>query len=291
MGSKIAMFKWLKQITPSQVVQLIKAEKDIEKAHRIFDSATAEYVNGFRHDHTSFAYMISRLLSANQFRVAEDLLNRMKEEKCKITEEIFLSICRGYGRVHRPLDAVRVFHKMIDSGLDPTQKSYITVFSILVEENQLKLALRFYKYMRQMGIPPSVVSLNVLIKALCKKSGMMDAALRIFHEMPSRGCPPDSFTYGTLINGLCRLGKITEAKELLKEMERKDCSPSVITYTSLIHVLCHSKNVGEAMGLFEEMKRKGVEPNVFTYSTLMDGLFKSGHSSKAVELFEVMISR
>ncbi|KAL6201405.1 hypothetical protein ACLB2K_025119 [Fragaria x ananassa] len=98
---------------------------------------------------------------------------------------------RGYARVHRPLDSVRVFDKMEDFQCKPTEKSYITIFGILVEENQLK------------------------------NSSSMDAALRIFREMPDHGCTPDSYTYGTLINGLYKLGKIGEAKELFHEMGTK----------------------------------------------------------------------
>ena len=290
MGVK-TMFKWSTKITSAQVLQLIRAEKDVNKALVIFDSATAEYANGFRHDNSTFSLMISKLVSANQFRPAEDLLDRVNKEKCDITEDIFLSICRGYGRVHRPLDAMRVFDKMKEFGCEPTPKSYITVLAILVEENQLKLAFRFYRHMREIGIQPCVASLNVLIKALCKNSGTMDAAFKIFREMPNRGCTPDSYTYGTLINGLCRLGKIYEAKELFKEMETKACSPTVVTYTSLINGLCQSKSVEEAMRLFEEMRSKGVEPNVFTYSSLMDGLCKGGCSSQAMELLQMMISK
>ncbi|PON67224.1 Tetratricopeptide-like helical domain containing protein [Parasponia andersonii] len=290
MGSR-TLFKWSKNITPSQVEQLIRAEKDVQKAILIFDSATAEYTNGFRHDHNTFGLMISRLVSANQFRSAEALLGRMKEEKCDVKEDIFLSICRAYGRVHRPLDAIRVFHKMEDFQCKPTSKSYITILSVLVEENQLKVAYRFYRYMREMGIPPVLASLNILLKALCKSSETMDAALRMFLEMPSRGFTPDSYTYGTLINGLCRLGKVDDAKELFKEMETKGCLPTVVTYTNLINGLCRANNLDEAMGLFEEMTSKGIRPNVFTYSCLMDGFCKGGQSSCAMELLHRMISK
>ncbi|XP_022139830.1 pentatricopeptide repeat-containing protein At5g46100 isoform X1 [Momordica charantia] len=290
MGSK-AMFKWAKTVTPSHVEQLIQAERDINKALLIFDSATSEYANGFKHDLNTFRLMISKLVSANQFRSAETLLDRMNEEKFDVTEDIFLTICRAYGRVHKPLDSIRIFHKMEDFQCKPTEKSYITVFAILVEENQLKLALRFYRYMRKMGFPPTVASLNVLIKAFCKNSGTMDKAMHILREMSNHGCEPDSYTYGTLINGLCKLGKIVEAKELLQEMETKGCSPSVVTYTSLIHGLCQLNNVDEAVGLLEDMMGKGIEPNVFTYSSLMDGFCKAGHSSRARDLLELMVQK
>ncbi|KAK8678208.1 hypothetical protein V6N13_143716 [Hibiscus sabdariffa] len=65
MSTKVA-FKWSKKITPSQVVHLIKAERNVDKALTIFDSATAE------------------LVSANKFGPAEDLLDRMKVEKCDV---------------------------------------------------------------------------------------------------------------------------------------------------------------------------------------------------------------
>ncbi|KAL8113054.1 hypothetical protein AgCh_020399 [Apium graveolens] len=282
------MIKWPKKISRSLVEQLIRAEKDPQKALVIFDAAAAEYANGYKHDHNTFGLMISRLLSANQFRPAEDLLNRMKDEKCQFTEDTFLSICRAYGRVHKPGEVIRIFQKMKEYDCEVTPKSYVTVFSILVDENQLKVAIKFYRYMRQMGIPPSVVSLNVLIKALCKNGGTINAALQIFHEMPSHGCSPDSYTYGTLINGLCRLKRVSEAKELFAEMGTKGCLPSVVTYTSLIHGLCLSNDLDEAVGLFKEMKEKRIVANLYTYSSLMDGLCKGGRCSQAMELLEIM---
>lgn len=288
MGGKSTM-KWPKQITTSLVEQLIRSEKDVKKAIVVFDVATAEYSSGFRHDHTTFGLMISRLLSANQFRSAEDMLDRMKNENCEIPEDIFLSIYRAYGRVHKPIEVMRVFQIMNKYNCQPTEKSYITVFSILVDENQISAALKFYRDMRKMGIPPSLPSLNILIKALCKNSSTINSALEIFSLMPKRGYIPDAYTYGTLINGFSRLGKITEAKELFSQMETNDCSPSVVTYTSLIRGLCQCNSLDESISLLENMKRKRIQPNVFTYSSIMDGLCKSGQSSRAMEFLEVMI--
>ncbi|KNA15624.1 hypothetical protein SOVF_096560 [Spinacia oleracea] len=288
MGTRAAL-KWSKKITTSQVEQLIRAEKDLAKAIVIFDSATAEYKNGYKHDHTTFGRMISRLVSANQFRPAEELLGKMKEEKCEINEDIFLSILRGYGRVHKPLEAIRIFESAKGYECKLTEKSYITLFSLLVDENELKMAMRFYRYMKELGIPPTVVSLNILIKALCKSSGTIDAASNIFREMPLRGCPPDSYTYGTLISGLCKWGRIDEANELFREMEAKGCLPTVVTYTTLIHGLCKSEKLGDALTLFEEMRSKNIKPNVFTYSALMDGLCKHDRSLHALGLLDVMV--
>ncbi|KAM1108268.1 hypothetical protein ACFX2I_004953 [Malus domestica] len=288
MGSK-TLFKWSKQITTSQVGQLIKAEKDLQKAVLVFDSATAEYTNGFRHDHTTFGLMVSRLVSANQFRSAEALLDRMKEEKCSVTEDIFLSVCRGYGRVHRPLDAVRVFHKMEDFQCKPTQKSYITILGILVEENQLKIAFKFYKYMRETGIPATVISLNILIKALCKNSNSMDSALRIFREMPNKGCTPDSYTYE---------GKLQEATEILDRMKLQGLKPDAGLYGKVISGFCNVFKFKEAANFLDEMVLGGVTPNRLTWGLLVrihnavvQGLCSSGDQNRAFQLYLCMRTR
>ncbi|KAJ6377223.1 hypothetical protein OIU76_026233 [Salix suchowensis] len=229
MGVK-TLLKWSKQITPSKVEQLLRAERDLRKVKIIFDSASAEYSNGFRHDHTTFGVMISKLVSANEFRPAEEMLNRMKEEKCRVTEEIFLSICRGYGRVHLPLDAIRVFHKMNDFGCKPTDKSYISVFAILVEENQLKLnntvvqglctngnlnrAFQLYLGMRTRGISIDAGTFDSLVKCFCKK-GDLHKSVRIFDEMVLDGCVPDHGIWSAVVGGFWDRRKVREAFELI----------------------------------------------------------------------------
>ncbi|EPS71186.1 hypothetical protein M569_03572, partial [Genlisea aurea] len=281
--------KWPEKITPPLVQQLIRSEKNLEKAVSIFDSATAEYSNGYRHDQSTFTLIIKRLLSANKFIDSEHILARMKQEDCEINEDVFISIYKAYARVHKPLEVVRSFEKMKEYGCEPSIKSYVTVFSVLVDEGHLKMAFRFYRDIKARGIPTDVPMLNVLIKALCKSDETLDSACEIFREMPKRGHAPDSYTYSTLISGLCRGGRTLEAKELLIEMEANGCSPSVITYTCLIHGFCRLNKLEDAMELFKEMKIKGVSPNVYTYSSVIDGLCKNGLSSQAKLMLEKMI--
>ncbi|CAD5334096.1 unnamed protein product [Arabidopsis thaliana] len=255
MGSKVMMFKWSKNITPSQVIKLMRAEKDVEKSMAVFDSATAEYANGYVHDQSSFGYMVLRLVSANKFKAAEDLIVRMKIENCVVSEDILLSICRGYGRVHRPFDSLRVFHKMKDFDCDPSQKAYVTVLAILVEENQLNLAFKFYKNMREIGLPPTVASLNVLIKALCRNDGTVDA-----------GCRPNMVTYTTLITGLCKEQKIQEAVELLDRMNLQGLKPDAGLYGKVISGFCAISKFREAANFLDEMILGGITPNRLTWN-------------------------
>ncbi|OMO65180.1 hypothetical protein COLO4_31418 [Corchorus olitorius] len=267
MGTKVA-FKWSRNITPSQVVHLIKKERNIDKALAIFDSATAEYANGFRHDQNTFGFMISRLVSANKFGPAEDLLDRMRVEKCDIKEDVFLSICRGYGRVHRPLDAIKVFDKMKEFQCEPSQKSYITVFDILVEENQLKVAFRFYRHMRD-----------------------------ILDRMKLQGLQPDAGLYGKIISGFCDIDKFREAANFLDEMVLGRTLPNRLTWSIHVRIhnmvvqgLCTKSDLSQAFQLYLSMRTRGISVEVETFHTLMKSFCKKGDLQKAARIVDEMVA-
>ncbi|CAD5166875.1 unnamed protein product [Musa acuminata subsp. malaccensis] len=287
--------RWTKEITNAQVLRLIRAESDVRKALLVFDSATAEYPSGFRHDAATFAHMSARLAAAGLLPTAFSVLARVPAELGHPPPEpVFAALIRAHGRARRPLDALRLFH---DAPrlllLRPSNRSYTALLAVLVAHNRLDLASRLFAGMRAAGVPPSVASYNVLLKAHCTDAGSgadVDAALRVFRRLPDRGCPPDSCSYNTVIDGLCKHGRIGEAKQLLEEMSDKDCSPTVVTYTTLIHGMCRSGSLDEAIEMFDEMTKRGIKPNVFTYSSLVDGLCKGGRSLKAVTLLDRMVS-
>ncbi|KAM1245428.1 hypothetical protein ACFX13_037487 [Malus domestica] len=84
---------------------------------------------------TTFGLMISQLVSANRIRSAEALLDRMKEEKCSVTEDIPPCLQRLWLRSQATGPGwCKGVHKMDDFQCKPTQKSYITIRGILVEE-------------------------------------------------------------------------------------------------------------------------------------------------------------
>ncbi|XP_078438610.1 uncharacterized protein LOC144709081 [Wolffia australiana] len=282
--------RWGKSISPSQVVEMIRAEKNTAKALLIFDSATAEYPSGFRHDHHTFSLIIARLAAANQTHLAETLLSRMADELPSPSEAPFLSLISAYAKSHRPLQSLRLFRQMESSlPLPPSPHAQITLFSILVRSNQLKLAHQFYRRMRQDGTHNSTPAYNVLLSAFCKSPATIATALKVFDEMPSRGCPPDAYTYTTLISGLAKLGRTDQAMALFREMKNEKLPPNVVTFSGLIHGLCLNGKLDEALEVFSSMGSSGVAPNGVTYGCLMAGLCKGGRAGEGVRLLERMV--
>ncbi|KAH0464428.1 hypothetical protein IEQ34_007214 [Dendrobium chrysotoxum] len=288
-SSKTPAIKWTAPPAPSHVLQLIRSERDIQKALLIFESASNEYSSGYRHDHSTFALMATRLAASGLHRPAESLLSRaFSELGDPPAEPSFLPLIRAYSRAHLPLDALRLFRRMTsDFLLRPSHRSYNAVLAALVANNHLSLAKTLFNEMKVSGVPFTVSSFNILIKALCS-SGVIEAAFRIFHRMADRGCPPDACTYSTLIDGLCQHGRLDDACKLFDEMPQQGLSPTVVTFTSLMHGLCRSGQFEHALKVFDEMSKKGIKPNVVTYSSLIDGLCKGGRAMEAMELLEQM---
>ncbi|KAG5395190.1 hypothetical protein IGI04_025153 [Brassica rapa subsp. trilocularis] len=223
----------------------------------------------------------------------------MKVENCVVSEDTLLSICRGYGRVHRPFDSLRVFHKMKDFDCDPSHKGYVTLLAILVEENQLKLAFKFYKNMREIGLPPTVASLNVLIKALCrneKTEQKIQEAVELLDRMNLQGLKPDAGLYGKVISGFCNVSKFREAANFLDEMILGGITPNRLTWN--IHVktsnyvvrgLCASYPT-RAFTLYLSMRSRGISVEVETLDSLVKCLCKKGEFQKAVQLVNEIVA-
>ncbi|KAH9314695.1 hypothetical protein KI387_023322, partial [Taxus chinensis] len=287
----LVAMKWPKQITPDYVAQMIRAEKNVGRALEIFNSATGEYPNGFKHNENTFGLMIGRLAAAGQFFAAESLLYKMTHDNIRCPEDIFVTMCKAYGKAHKTFEALRTFRRMEEFNCKPTEKSYIAIFGVLVKENHLKLAFEFHTHMKKLGIGPNLATCNILLKALCKNPKNLDRAIRVFREMPSKGIDPDSYSYNTLIDGLCKNEKVAQAVKLLKEMESCGCAPDVVTYSTLIHGLSISGNVDGALKLLQHMSANDVPPNVVTYTTVMTALCNAGRSLEALRFLEKMASK
>ncbi|KMZ71303.1 Pentatricopeptide repeat [Zostera marina] len=285
-GGATKAIRWTNQITPAQVLHLIRTEPDTRKALLIFNSATDEYSNGYCHDHQTFSCIISRLASSNLFSDALHLLTSPLKLPLPFPEPAFLSLLHAYSRAHRPHQTLLLFRRMISEfQCRPTIKSYVTVLTALVDGDQMKLAHEFYKEMRDLRLDECLPVYNVMVKAFSKNQKTIDYAIKVFDAMPEKGVAPDCYTYGSLITGLCRAGRVEKALGLFNDMK---IPASVFTYSTLIHGLCVSEKVDDAVKLFEEMPEKGVKPNVVTFSTVIDGLCKASRSDEAMKILEKM---
>jgi pentatricopeptide repeat protein len=271
--------KWSTPLAPSQIVRLIRSERDSLSALRLFDAATA---SGSRPDPATVSLLCCRLAASGHFNLSFSVLS---QSLSPAPEPAFLHLLRSLGRSRRPLAALRLFRlapKIL--GIPHSAKSYNAVLSSLVSNNEVPLALSLSDEMRKENISPNLGTHNVMLKALCVL-GSVEKAVSLFQGMDV----VDVCSYNTVIDGLCKIGKLQDAKELFEEMPKKGIEATVVSFTTLIHWLLKSGKVDFAMEVFGEMCKRKILPNVVTYSSLIDGLCKEGQSVMAVQLFNRMV--
>ncbi|KAK1325418.1 Pentatricopeptide repeat-containing protein [Acorus calamus] len=286
--------KWTNEITPAQVYALIRSERDIHKALLIFDSASA--TPSFTHDTSTFSLMLSRLASSHQFRPTERLLRLMSPPPSASTLHPLLL---AYGRAHRPLDALRLFRSMRDSfRCEPSERSYVTVLSVLVDGNLLKLAHSFYREMKDANFGQSVAALNVLVKAFCRGERTLEyaEAFEILDRMRLQGFKPDAGMYGKLVGCLCGSRRFREAANYLDEMVLSGVSPNKVTrpvhvrmHNGVVRGLCEENDLNRAYSQYLCMQTRGVAVDAETFSCLVGCLSKAGDLNRAARVVEDMV--
>ncbi|EEH06717.1 pentatricopeptide repeat protein [Histoplasma capsulatum G186AR] len=133
-------------------------------------------------------------------------------------------------------EAVKIFHRAISEGVDPTSFLY-----------------------------------NALIGKL-GKARRIDDCLLYFAEMRANGIRPTSVTYGTIVNALCRVSDERFAEEMFDEMESMpNYKPRPAPYNSIIQYFLNTKrDRSKVLAYYERMKTKHIQPTMHTYKLLID---------------------
>ncbi|PGH28714.1 hypothetical protein GX50_08547 [[Emmonsia] crescens] len=133
-------------------------------------------------------------------------------------------------------EAVKIFHRAISEGVDPTSFLY-----------------------------------NALIGKL-GKARRIDDCLLYFAEMRANGIRPTSVTYGTIVNALCRVSDERFAEEMFDEMESMpNYKPRPAPYNSIIQYFLNTKrDRAKVLAYYERMKSKNIQPTMHTYKLLID---------------------
>ncbi|EOY19773.1 Uncharacterized protein TCM_045113 [Theobroma cacao] len=107
---------------------------------------------------------------------------------------------------------------------------------------------------------------NTIIAALCKDNRATEA-LKLSSEMRGQGIPPTVVTSNSLIHAMCNsclwlfvktIERLSVAQELFKEMmSTPGVVPNMIIYSALLYGLCTHGRIYDALGLFSVMRNNG----------------------------------
>ncbi|KAL9451185.1 hypothetical protein AB3S75_012856 [Citrus x aurantiifolia] len=225
------------------------------------------------------------------------------------------SMIAAYVEGGNPEEAMRIFQKMLDQGVEPTNVTIMEALHACADLGDLERGLFIHKLLDQLKLGTDVSMTNSLISmySKCKnvdiaadifsklqgktlvswnamilgyaQNGCVNEALNYFCKMRSKNIKPDSFTMVSVIPALAELSVIRHAKWIHALVIRSCFEKNVFVMTALIDMYAKCGAVGTARALFDMMN----ERHVTTWNVMIDGYGTHGLGKAAVELFNKML--
>ncbi|KAK0586761.1 hypothetical protein LWI29_011825 [Acer saccharum] len=238
-----------KKLTHETVIYILKKlDKDPPKAYNFFNWVCEE--NGFRPSSSVYSMMLRVLVNKESLKHFWITIRKMKEEKCYIDEETYLSILGVLKKAKMGTDVAALNHfydRMIEeNAMDGVARNVVKV--ILGGEWGKKVE----KELEEMKIE---VSDNLVIRILKELRNYPLKVVRFFRWV-----------------GEC-----------------SGYEHNTITYNATLRVLTRHDSIEEFWSVFEVMKKAGHEMDIDTYIKVSRQLQKCRMMEDAVKLFELMM--
>jgi pentatricopeptide repeat protein len=178
-----------------------------------------------------------------------------------------------------------IFSEIKNLGLEPDLVTYATALKGLCAEEKIDEALALLEQMHAAGIQSTdEILYNGLLNACAAKRRGEDA-LKLFKVMEEVGVPPSNYTLCALVKALGRSNRLDEAVAMVREVPKKHrFEPNLQVYTCLLSAVCFVKRVRQALTLHDEMIARGLNPDAKTYDVLAKGCLRANDAQAAVEV-------
>lgn len=274
-------------LQPNEVLKIFKCIQDPESVIPVFKKCSER--KDYKPNEALYIVMIEKLARAQKFHAIEGLLDRIKAENCKLSEDFFHRLFEIYGcLMFNPKLSTKTLLRIPVFRSWHSVTAFNFVLNVLVSAKQFDVIHEVYLGASQVGIAVNTCCFNIFIKALCK-CGKLDVAFALLDEFPKQGCKPNTKTYSTLMHCLCERKRVNEAFELFERMEREGCNPDTVIFNILIMGLCKQGKIDKGMELLDNMKLKGCIPDSGSYREILYGLLIHNKYVEAKNFMEQMI--
>lgn len=116
-------------------------------------------------------------------------------------------------------EALALFGQIKDKGQMPEVVAHTAIIEAYANAGQPKEALKVYMRMLASGVSPNAYTYTVLIKGLTSDSKFLGDAKKYLLEMMEKGMKPNAATYTAVFEALARDYKAEEATEFLEQIK------------------------------------------------------------------------
>ncbi|RDX75315.1 Pentatricopeptide repeat-containing protein, partial [Mucuna pruriens] len=123
-------------------------------------------------------------------------------------------------------EALELFGQIKDKGQMPDVVAHTAILEAYANAGQPKEALKVYMRMLASGVSPNAYTYAVLVKGLAADGKFMREANKYVLEMMDKGMRPNAETYTSVFEALVREDRLHEAACLLQQMKAKGFVPN-----------------------------------------------------------------
>ncbi|KAL2229935.1 pentatricopeptide repeat-containing protein At3g22690 [Sesamum indicum] len=215
-----------------------------------------------------------------------DRARKVFDEMCERNVVSWTSLICGYARRESHKEAVSLFFKMVEEGIEPNEVTMVSVISACAKLGDMDWGERVLDYVEKSGITINTVMVNALVD-MYMKCGAAEKARRLFD-----GCVDRNLVlYNTLMSNYVKLGKVRDALDIFCEILDGGAKPDRVTMLSVITSSAELGNFRLGMQCHAYVLRNGLESWDNIGNSLIDMYTKSGKQEWAFRVFDQMSNK
>lgn len=252
----------------------------------------------------------SLVISYFRCRKVEDAL-RVFERAADKDVVFWTSMISGLVQNDAADKALRVFHEMLASRIQPSSATMACVLAACAQLGYIKLGASIHCYMLRQKMSEDIATQNSLITLYAKcglleqsftvfslmrerdvvswnaivagyaQNGYLSKAIYLFHEMGVAQQKPDSITVVSLLQACASLGAYHQGKWIHTYIFRSNLGPCIRIGTALVDMYAKCGDLNSARKCFDRMP----EHDTVSWSTIIAGYGSHGKGETALEMY------
>ncbi|WCJ20240.1 pentatricopeptide repeat 336 [Euphorbia peplus] len=212
-----------------------------------------------------------------------DVLEQMDRNGVKPNDTTFGNMISGFYSEEKYDDVCRVLEIMAKYGVSQGLETYNIRIKSLCKLKRSAEAKGLFDVMVSRNVVPNAETFSHLILGFCVEGNLVEAK-RMFNSMVTNGYQPNGHCYFTLVHYLCKDGDFETAFRACNRSLVKGWVPNCATMKCLVNGLAGIGKVHEAKMLVREMKKR-FKRNVSQWEEVEAGLTQQGGDISLFHLF------
>lgn len=184
----------------------------------------------------------------------------------------------------QPGEAIRLYHQMRQSEVEPTDRTFVAVLKACVSALDLSSGKLIHSHVMTSGLLETNVYIGSILIDMYSKWGNLKDARAVFESLSCR----DVVAWTAMIAGYAQHGFWEEAISLYDGMVQKGITPDSYTYSN---ILKSCAGAGERAGqrgrqIHEQVLERGLDTDPHVASSLVDMYVKFGKLEDARRVFD-----